>query len=313
MISPRNSLRTVKNRRFLDTLDDSDDEGPSHLVLSARGMSTLSSSEYSDTELAEACLHFSIVGVGYLFPFSALTQPVDYWDLLFPDFNIEFPLTTVYMYTNLVCLSLLVFLGGTPKFTQRIVGGFVGQLIVLVFVPTSYFFHLHEQSNEYAVLGATAFAAVVTAFIDSSVIALAAQYPLRVQEYFQFGVGLSTLIGSIYRDVTKIIFPPEMTVESSLLYFYSGAATIALCIASYYRLMQLDISKKCLARAIAEEEKHHHETVRSQAAKTEKSLLLPTNQNDSTISLEPDKWIVLRKVFFNESMVLLLFMSTCKN
>ena len=267
----------------------------------------MESSDFSDAELTEACLHFSIVGVGYLFPFSALTQPVDYWELLFPDFNIEFPLTTVYMYTNLAMLTVLVFFGGTPNFTRRIVGGFLGQLIVLIFVPTSYFFRLDEASNEIAILGATAAAAIVTAFIDSSVIALASQYPLRVQEYFQFGVGLSTLIGSIYRDATKIAFPPDMIVESSLLYFYSGAATIGLCIASYYRLMQLDMSKKCLARAEEAEKGRSHDTA---PVHTEGSPLLPQNKNDEGNTAEPDKWVVLKKIFFNESMVLLLFMST---
>lgn len=325
MNSPRLSIREVRARRKdgdpHDADDDDDDEESIRrsLVLSwRRGVPTdsfmMDESNFSPTEMIEACVHFSIVGVGYLFPFSALTQPVDYWQLLFPDFNIEFPLTTTYMYTNLFMLTLLVFFGGTPKFTQRIVGGFIGQLVVLLFVPTSYFFHLDEASNEWAVLGATAAAAIVTAFIDSSVIALASQYPLRVQEYFQFGVGLSTLIGSIYRDITKICFPPDMIVESSLLYFYSGAATIALCIASYYRLMQLDMSKKCLARAVqAEEARHHHlETqITDETATTEDSPLLATTKTQPAIvNQEPDKWVVLKKIFFNESMVLLLFMST---
>ena len=141
-------------------------------------------------------------------------------------------------------------------------------------------------------------------------IALASQYPLRVQEYFQFGVGLSTLIGSIYRDVTKLVFPPSMVVESSLLYFYSGAATIALCIVSYFRLMQLDMSKKCLARAMQAEGAKHPRA--EHVPPTETSLLLPNTPKDPVVVVdgEPDKWQVLRKIFFNQSMVLLLFMST---
>ena len=326
MNSPRLSIREVKARRKTDrndsdAIDDNVDQEAaitrSSLVLSWRAVSSdsLNSENFSSAELTEACILFSIVGVGYLFPFSALTQPVDYWQLLFPDFNIEFPMTTLYMYTNLVSLTALVFWGGTPNFTQRIVGGFVGQLVVLIFVPTSYFFQLDEISNEWAVLGATAAAAIVTAFIDSCVIALASQYPLRVQEYFQFGVGLSTLIGSIYRDVTKILFPPDRIVESSLLYFYSGAATIALCIVSYYRLMQLDMSKKCLARAMEAEQARHdhqHDTTLNVGHATENSPLVAKKEQpkDDDSIIEPDKWVVLRKVFFNQSMVFLLFMST---
>ena len=293
------------------------------LVLSERGHrhsnNTVNVDQENSPELPLACMLFSIVGVGYLFPFSALTQAPDYWNLLFPDFNIEFPLTTIYMYTNLITLTLLVFLGGTPNFTQRIVGGFVGQLLVLLFVPTTYFWHLDETTNAMVILGATAVAAIVTAFIDSSVIALASQYPLRVQEYFQFGVGLSTLIGSIYRDMTKIAFPPEMIVESSLLYFYSGAATIAFCILSYYRLMQLNLSNVCLAQAYDDQESNHHqhpppkdEPQQSQQ-QSETSTLLPKTKKENAkddASKQSNKWQVLRKIFFNESMVLLLFMST---
>ena len=61
------------------------------------------------TDLNLCCALFACVGVGYLFPFSALTQPVDYWKKVFPDHNIEFPLVTLYMWTNLICLFVVVF------------------------------------------------------------------------------------------------------------------------------------------------------------------------------------------------------------
>lgn len=298
-------------------------------------MATTSSThhEKDDDDMQEACLLFAIVGVGYLFPFSALTQPVDYWNLLFPDFNIEFPLTTIYMYTNLIVLALLVFFCGGERgkedsstsvagiYSKRIVPGFVGQLLVLVFVPTSYFWHLNERHNELAVLGATAFAAVVTAFIDSSIIAFSTRYPVRCQEYFQLGVGLSTLIGSVYRDATKIVFPPSQVVESSLLYFYGGAATVAVCIASYYRLLRLPISQKCLAN-----NNNNKSAISEGASPNEMSSLLPNKQNGNNYgqptqittvqqqannnSKSTKRWVVLKKIWFNECMVFLLFFTT---
>ena len=63
--------------------------------------------DYKDLHLC--CALFACVGVGYLFPFSALTQPVDYWKKVFPDRNIEFPLVTLYMWINLICLFIVVF------------------------------------------------------------------------------------------------------------------------------------------------------------------------------------------------------------
>ena len=39
-----------------------------------------------DRRNASVCL--TAIGIGYLFPFSALTQPVDYWNYLFPGYNL---------------------------------------------------------------------------------------------------------------------------------------------------------------------------------------------------------------------------------
>jgi equilibrative nucleoside transporter 1/2/3 len=302
--SPRLYLRKNEAASIVAQLHDLDPES-----------ATASTSTRADPrELNEACLLVMIVGVGYLFPFSALTQPVDYWTLLFPDFNIEFPLTTIYMWTNLIMLAILVFFGGNPHFTRRIVGGFVGQLIVLLIVPSSYFFHFDERANTMAVLGSTAVAAIVTAFIDSSVIALITQYPLRVQEYFQLGVGMSTLIGSLYRDATKLVVPADAIVESSLIYFYTGAATIAVCIAAYFRLMQLPLSKACLAKATAAayEEVHHHNAL--MLPSSELNPLVPQKQpslvSEASTVMDPERYTVWNKVLWNEFMVLLLFLST---
>lgn len=197
-------------------------------------------------DLRLAKVLFAAVGVGYLFPFSALTQPVDYWHKLFPDFNIEFSLTTVYMWINLLFLGLLVFVGREPSYNHRIVGGFTGQLLVLLLVPSSYFLGLGESMNFIIIMAATSIAAMVTALVDSCAISFAAQYPIEIQEALQFGIGLSTLIGSIYRLVTKAAFPTEKVVASSLLYFYGGAATVAFCILAYFYLLSLPISKQCL-------------------------------------------------------------------
>lgn len=259
---------------------------------------------------ALASLYLCMVGVGYLFPFSALTNPVDYWHILFPDFNIEFPLTTVYMWSNLIALGLIVTFGGTPNFTRRIVGGFIGQFAVLIFVPTSYFLHLSEGPNELLVLGSTVVVAVVTAFLDSAVIGLSSQYPLRVQEFFQLGVGVSTLIGSAYRDLTKAAFPADAVVQSTLLYFYAGALTIAMCIVCYFQLLKLPLSRKML--------QDNARAGRHDVGEVDALLGGPGKARyggESTIQREQEevpvsKLAVLKKTWKNLILISLLFIST---
>lgn len=265
-------------------------------------------SEQRAREEQLACVLFALVGIGYLFPFSALTQPVDYWKMLFPDYNIEFAITSTFMYTNLAFLGVIVVFFGTPWYTGRIVGGFIGQLVVLAFIPTSYFFLTTESANAVAVLGGTAAASIATAFIDSSTIALVSQFPLRVQESFQLGVGLSTLIGSLYRDLTKLAFPADELLASSLIYFYTGALTIALCILAYFKVMKLQLTKECVALDDQD----------TSVEFSEKSPLIGSGANTPsmptavTVIVEPTatKWTVLRKVLYLQLLIALVFVTS---
>jgi solute carrier family 29 (equilibrative nucleoside transporter), member 1/2/3 len=268
---------------------------------------------------------FMLIGVGYLFPFSALTQPVDYWELLFPDFDIEFSLTAVFMWVNLIVLAFFVFWGDTePNYSRRIYAGFAGQFIALFIVPTSYFWHLSESKNELIVLGSTAFAAAVTALIDSCVISLASLYPVACQEGLQVGIGLSTLIGSVYRIFTKASFPETMVVQSSLLYFYTGAATILVCIYAYYllrkippssvndyELLDLNISNSGKGSSAEEDgtklvdnKKENYQSVGSEEGNFD------SIRNATEPPLRSSRWEVFSSVMHNEAMVFLVFTST---
>merc|ERR1719201_2645091 len=104
------------------------------------------------------------------------------------------------------------------------------------------------------IMVATGIVAIATAFVDSVAISFASQYPQDVQVALQFGIGFSTLIGSIYRIVTKLVFPIDQVVESSLLYFYSGAATILLCIYAYFVILGLPLTKQCVKFGVEIEE-----------------------------------------------------------
>eukprot|EP00981_Chlorochromonas_danica_P010000 scaffold2922_cov278-Ochromonas_danica.AAC.4 len=293
-------------------------------------------------QVSTAAMLMAIVGVGYLFPFSALTQPVDYWTHEFPDFNIEFPLTTLYMWVNLLFLGFLVFLGRQPSYHFRIIGGFLGQTLVLLLVPSLYFLHLSENHYYLAVMLATAFAATVTALVDSVAIGFAAHYPSRVQEGLQLGIGLSTLLGSIYRILTKAFFAADQVVLSSLLYFYVGAVTLVGCIFVFYHLLALPISKRHFSHL-----DHHHEEqslvvvgaggggggVASYGSLDEESTAFLADDDAEDVaaagvssaatspsakaitSLPPsdaplDQWTLLGKVGYHEFLVVLLFAST---
>jgi solute carrier family 29 (equilibrative nucleoside transporter), member 1/2/3 len=270
-----------------------------------------------------ASIMFIAIGVGYLFPFSALTQPVDYWTLMFPDFEMDFPITATYMWLNLIALGILVFGGAddpSGTYDIRMYVGFIGQFLVLFIVPTSYFFFLSEDGNYYIIIGATAFAAIVTALIDSCAISLSSQYPKSCQAALQVGIGMSTLIGSVYRLFTKAFFPSDMVVQSSLLYFYSGSVTVLACIGSYIYLKNMPISKKTLAASASGMELSEYSPLRKEQSQQGREIDMCNESNYGTTSTSTDregesdehldKWDIFGRALFNESMVFVCFAST---
>lgn len=269
--------------------------------------------EESQILLAKALM--AMIGIGYLFPFSALTQPVDYWATLFPDFNIEFPLTAAFFGVNLFFLLLIVVFGGeSPNFQYRIVGGFIGQLLILILVPSLTYMHLPSETVHYQmVMLSTAIVAIFTALLDSVVIGFASLYPPKVLEGLQIGIGLSSLIGSVYRIITKLLFPPDAVILSSLIYFFTGAVTIACCIVSYYVLVNMPISKKYLHRstkAATDAEATPLKTPQSPSVYSKENVVHHAQEQDNRLDTFAGKVEVLRKVVFHQFLVLVVYMTS---
>ncbi|KAI3641282.1 hypothetical protein MIR68_000678 [Amoeboaphelidium protococcarum] len=138
------------------------------------------------------------------------------------------------------------------RFKQRIGGGFIGQCLCLVVIPSVYFIHIGNTDLYVAViLLITAVLAVATAFLDASVISLASLYPQVCQEKLQVGVGLSTLIGCLYRVITKISFSDDShgVVVSSIIYFYCTGVSILFCLWIFVRLMHNQYTRKVMSRS----------------------------------------------------------------
>lgn len=252
------------------------------------------------------------IGIGYLFPLSALTQPVDYWHHVFPKYNVEFPITTIYMWVNIIVLGFIVLFMRQPSYSFRIVGGFIGQFIVLIFVPSLEYFNLNEFEHYYGVIFATAIAAIATALVDSVAIGFASNYPPMVIEGLQLGIGLSTLIGSIFRIATKSVFSPEMIVTSSIVYFYIGAVTILFCIGAYYYLISLPLSRKVLGVSVS---KPSNSDTREDQYLIEVPSINYTEPDDSYAPTPSqtglvDRFQVLKKVAFLQFQVVVIFFSS---
>ncbi|ETW07594.1 hypothetical protein H310_02071 [Aphanomyces invadans] len=181
---------------------------------------------------------FAVLGFAYLFPFWALVQPVDYWHILFPTFNVEFDISLTYTVASVLTLVWVVFVSGVRGHNVRIVGGLATQVAVLVVLP----FVALVPSPVYRhvmVLTSTVWIAIATAILDSSVFGLAALFPKGAIEHVQFGMGISGLVTAIFRVVSKACFPASMLTVATTTYFFAGAVTVGSAIIAYFALLRL--------------------------------------------------------------------------
>ncbi|EER17520.1 hypothetical protein Pmar_PMAR008083 [Perkinsus marinus ATCC 50983] len=131
-----------------------------------------------------------IIGIGYLFPISAIWAAFDYWKTLFPDKNIEFVVTCLYQFGSVMTVLVLSF-GKSMKFHRRILGGFSGQFCCLFVIFLFRWLGLPADVVYGILLGLVFLMSVVTGFLDSALLALNSQYSPKMQEALQIGIGTS--------------------------------------------------------------------------------------------------------------------------
>lgn len=188
-------------------------------------------------------LKMMIIGIGYLFPMCALFAAFDYWKELFAEraTTIEFEIMVVYQ-TASVGTVFALSLVASMDMHLRIVGGFIGQFISLLFIAT--FPLLSEfvpaEILYYVLMVFTFSMAVSTGFLDSALLCFNSQYSPRMQEALQIGIGCSIFASVLYRDLTKMI--GSNIEESSIIYFVCSLLTVIACLWNYISLLRHPVS-----------------------------------------------------------------------
>lgn len=194
--------------------------------------------------LARLCM--LVMGVGYLFPISAIWAAFDYWTLLFPGTNIEFVVTGVYQLGSVVTVAVLSV---TPALVlgPRILGGFAGQFACLAVILALRWVTLPANLLLDPLLMLVLFCAIATGYLDSALYSLCSQYDPEMQRFLQIGLGFSTFVSVMYRDTTKVMMSGDIA-DATSIYFAASLVTVLICIASYKTLMSLPLSQSvCMA------------------------------------------------------------------
>lgn len=188
-------------------------------------------------------LKMLIIGIGYLFPMCALFAAFDYWKELFCEraSSIEFEIMVVYQ-TASVGTVFALSLVEKMDMHLRIVGGFIGQFISLLFIATFPLLSEFVPSEilYYVLMVFTLSMAVSTGFLDSALLCFNSQYSPRMQEALQIGIGCSIFASVLYRDLTKMI--GSSIEESSIIYFVCSLLTVIACLWNYISLLRHPVS-----------------------------------------------------------------------
>lgn len=188
-----------------------------------------------------AFLCITVIGVGYLFPISAIWAAFDYWKVLFPDDNIEFSVTGVYQVGSVVTVALLSVVP-SMKLGPRILGGFCGQFVCLSIILGFRWLALPPTELFDLLIGVVLLCSVATGYLDSAMLALCSQYSPKMQQYLQIGIGMGTLVSVLYRDATKLLLAGNVA-DATTAYFFVALCTVLICIFSYRLLMSLPVSR----------------------------------------------------------------------
>ena len=211
-----------------------------------RSLVTKSEEERDESVKLFVCL----IGISYLFPFPALTQCVDYWNNIFPNYSTMFWISAICMWAMFISLFVLVIfkpIGENPTrilYEFRMYFGSYGQLLCFLVIPFCDILRfklsiINEQTHFVLIMCDVAICSICTALIDSMMISYVSHFHHNLQNTLQLGVGCSILIAASYAIITKLVVPPEYPYIAAYLYFGLGVLTVIGCIFSFAVLQQI--------------------------------------------------------------------------
>ncbi|KAL8157112.1 equilibrative nucleotide transporter 1 [Apium graveolens] len=201
-----------------------------------------------DTYHIAYIIYFTI-GVGYLLPWNAFITAVDYFAYLYPNTSIDRTFAIVYMLVGLICLLFILAYAHKSTSFVRINAGFVMFVLALVVVPLMDVGYVKGRvgvfEGFYVAVGAVAVCGIGDALVQGSIIGAAGEMPERYMQAVVAGTGVSGVLVSLLRLLTKAIYPQDAhgLRKSANLYFMVSIAVMIICIVAYNVVHKLPVIK----------------------------------------------------------------------
>ncbi|CEM36431.1 unnamed protein product, partial [Vitrella brassicaformis CCMP3155] len=167
----------------------------------------------------------ALLGVAVVLTFYALLMYVDFFRQVFPGQNVEYTFSTVYKVANFATGLIVVCIGSSIPYPAKIVPALILQAASLA----SFVF----LTSVDAVAIACGVAGTAHAFSHGSIAGLCGALPERYMQSFVVGIGVSGLVASISKMLTKIAFADHRTAAyvwtAELLSFYLLTLCLYVC------------------------------------------------------------------------------------
>ena len=204
-----------------------------------------------ESKVAVACC--MLIGTGVMLPWNAFLTAYDFFVHIYEGFPFEFALGCFYNAAGSLVLFLCIFVGKyLGSLGTRLAVSFSVDFVMLAIVPVFAIF-ISSSLSVWLVLCATAFTGAVTAVSFSASISLASLFGPKSIAACMAGNGVSGLVVSAIRIITKVTVPPtpKGDITSALAYFSVAAAIVLFCVGTSIYLVRTPEAAALIAKSKA--------------------------------------------------------------
>lgn len=186
-----------------------------------------------------------LIGVGPLLPWNAFITAADFFTHVFETFPFMFVVGIFYNFFSCAFLLIIMFFSSKfGTFTQRLIVGFILDIVALVLVPIFANFIDPDVAVWLCLLCAGATGAA-TAITFSASIGMSSLFGGRCVTASMTGNGVSGLIVAVIRVATKAALPADDKgyLISGIIYFVVAGVFVIVCMAAVVYLANLPSSQ----------------------------------------------------------------------
>eukprot|EP01121_Diplochlamys_sp_Union-15-3_P003061 TRINITY_DN1289_c0_g1_i5.p1 TRINITY_DN1289_c0_g1~~TRINITY_DN1289_c0_g1_i5.p1 ORF type:complete len:454 (+),score=49.23 TRINITY_DN1289_c0_g1_i5:47-1363(+) len=251
----------------------------------------------------------TLLGIGQLLPYNSLINAVDYFELLFPNKQVQMDIVISYLVPNLLGLLLVIKYGQRISFSSRLIFGFALFLTLTVILPFVEVLASKELFFWWFITICVLYA-IIDAIIITALYGYVNVFPPKYLIATQMGNGISSVISSFLRIMTKISFKQDQEGlrKSTLVYFITSAVLLLLCIVCYIISYKTPFSRTYVSRLIETLQEDHTDTnLSTDKAVDSKDWRKQNEQRINYTSIFRRIWQPLIAIWFNFFVTLTLF------